>query len=108
MTTIRSKVAEIVATRSAALKRQDGAVASTLLDVLLRPSDVSENHLTDEEVTNQVMTFMVAGHETTSNALCWAFYLLAQHPDVEAKLRAEVVRRAEAHGGNSTAQTGCR
>ena len=39
-----------------------------------------------------MMTFMVAGHETTSNALSWAFYCLSQHSAVEAKLRAEVVR----------------
>ncbi len=37
------------------------------------------------------MTFLTAGHETTSNALSWAFYLLAQNPDAEKRLRAEVV-----------------
>ena len=48
--------------------------------------------MSEQEVTDQVLTFLVAGHETTSNALSWTFYLLSQHPDVERKLRDEVVR----------------
>jgi cytochrome P450 len=43
-----------------------------------------------QEVTDQVLTFLVAGHETTSNALAWTFYLLSHHPEVEHKLREEV------------------
>jgi len=39
----------------------------------------------------QTLTFMVAGHETSSNGLCWLFYLLAQNPRVEAKLKGRVV-----------------
>ncbi|GHO50628.1 hypothetical protein KSX_87910 [Ktedonospora formicarum] len=35
---------------------------------------------------------MVAGHETTSGALCWTLMLLAQHPDIEARLREEYAR----------------
>jgi len=38
------------------------------------------------------MTIFLAGHETTSIALTWTFYLLSQHRDVEAKLRAELDR----------------
>eukprot|EP00180_Rhodochaete_pulchella_P002188 Plantae.Rhodophyta-Rhodochaete_pulchella.ctg3289.p1 GENE.Plantae.Rhodophyta-Rhodochaete_pulchella.ctg3289~~Plantae.Rhodophyta-Rhodochaete_pulchella.ctg3289.p1 ORF type:complete len:206 (+),score=28.24 Plantae.Rhodophyta-Rhodochaete_pulchella.ctg3289:35-652(+) len=38
------------------------------------------------------MTFLIAGHETTSNALSWAFYLLSQHPEVAVKAREEVDR----------------
>ena len=36
------------------------------------------------------MTFFVAGHETTANALTWTWYLLSQHPDVETKLHDEI------------------
>jgi hypothetical protein len=39
-----------------------------------------------------VLQFLVAGHETTSNALAWAFFALDKHPEVEKKLREEVVR----------------
>ncbi len=41
---------------------------------------------------DEVMTIFLAGHETTSNALTWTWYLLAQHPDVTARLEDEVDR----------------
>jgi cytochrome P450 len=50
----------------------------------------------DRQLRDEVMTLLLAGHETTSNALTWTWYLLAQHPDVEAKLHAEL---AEVLGG---------
>jgi enediyne biosynthesis protein E7 len=46
--------------------------------------------LSDTELRNETITFLLAGHETTANALAWTFYLLSQHPDVEQQLRAEV------------------
>ncbi|KAK3705727.1 hypothetical protein LTR37_013170 [Vermiconidia calcicola] len=45
---------------------------------------------TDEELVNQMMTFLVAGHETTATAMNWALYLLCKHPDIQKKLRDEV------------------
>lgn len=47
----------------------------------------------DEELVNQMMTFLVAGHETTSTAMMWAIYLLCKHQDVQTKLRQEVHSR---------------
>jgi cytochrome P450 len=43
-----------------------------------------------QEVRDQVITIFMAGHETTSLALTWAWYLLSQHPAEEAKLHAEI------------------
>jgi enediyne biosynthesis protein E7 len=48
-------------------------------------STMSEHALIDE-----VMTLVVAGHETTASVLNWTWYLLAQHPQVEAALHAEL------------------
>ena len=48
-------------------------------------SAMSEHALIDE-----VMTLVVAGHETTASVLNWTWYLLSQHPDVEASLHAEI------------------
>ncbi|KAF4548105.1 Cytochrome P450-like protein 56 [Elsinoe fawcettii] len=45
---------------------------------------------TDEELINQLMTFLVAGHETTSTAMLWTIYLLCEHPEVQKKLREEI------------------
>jgi cytochrome P450 len=46
--------------------------------------------MSSEEVRNQVVTIFMAGHETTAVALTWTWYLLSQHPAVEAKLQAEL------------------
>jgi len=46
--------------------------------------------MTDEQIRDEAMTLLLAGHETTANALTWTWYLLSQHPEVEARLHAEV------------------
>jgi cytochrome P450 len=46
--------------------------------------------MTPKEVRDQVVTIFMAGHETTSLALSWTWYLLSQHPAVEARLHAEL------------------
>jgi cytochrome P450 len=46
--------------------------------------------MTPKEVRDQVVTIFMAGHETTSQALSWTWYLLSQHPTAEAKLHAEL------------------
>ena len=45
--------------------------------------------MTDSQLRDEVMTIFLAGHETTANALTWTFYLLSQHPTVEARLYDE-------------------
>ncbi|KAJ9640397.1 hypothetical protein H2201_002556 [Coniosporium apollinis] len=45
---------------------------------------------TDEDLVNQLMTFLAAGHETTASSLTWAVYLLCRHPDVQRRLREEI------------------
>lgn len=49
--------------------------------------------LTDAEIRDEAVTLLLAGHETTANALAFAFHLLASHPAVEARLHAEVDER---------------
>ncbi|KAK2590085.1 hypothetical protein QQS21_012238 [Conoideocrella luteorostrata] len=44
----------------------------------------------DENLVDQLMTFLAAGHDTTASALTWATYLLSCHPDVQTRLRNEV------------------
>jgi cytochrome P450 len=47
--------------------------------------------MTERELIDEVMTLVVAGHETTASALNWTWYLLSQHPDVDEKLNAELI-----------------
>jgi cytochrome P450 len=53
-------------------------------------SDQSYRGLTDQQVRDEALTILLAGHETTANALTWAWYLLSQNPEAEAKLHAEL------------------
>ncbi len=46
--------------------------------------------MTDKEIVDEITTLIVAGHETTASALNWMWYLLGAHPEVEAKLHAEI------------------
>lgn len=72
-------------------RRDSGEDRHDLLSMLLAAQDeASGAGLTDDEVRDEVMTLFLAGHETTANALTWTWYLLAQHPDVEQKLYAEL------------------
>src|SRR5262245_14903627 len=65
-----------------------------LLSMLLHATDDEGDGqgLTDEQVRHQAMTLFLAGHDTTGGALPWVWYLLARHPDVEARLVEEVER----------------
>ena len=49
----------------------------------------------DRELIDEAMTLVVAGHETTASALNWTWYLLATHPQVDARLAAEIAAAPE-------------
>lgn len=63
--------------------------ADDLLNLLLHASD-DEGELPLKRVRDEVTTFMLAGHETTANALSWMWYLLALNPDARDRMLAEV------------------
>lgn len=46
--------------------------------------------MTDSQLAKEIMTLIVAGHETTASTLNWTWYLLSHHPEVESKLSAEL------------------
>jgi cytochrome P450 len=48
--------------------------------------------MSDRQLRDEVMTMLIAGHETTANALSWIWYLLDLHPEEQERLREEVVR----------------
>jgi cytochrome P450 len=63
-----------------------------LLSMLLLAQDEEgeTGQMTDEQVRDEALTIFLAGHETTSNALTWTWYLLSQHPEVETRLHEEI------------------
>ncbi|MFD4725281.1 cytochrome P450 [Streptomyces seoulensis] len=76
-----------------AARRESGRGEGDLLDRMLETAHpVTGERLSAENVRKQVITFLVAGHETTSGALSFALYYLARHPEIAARARAEVDR----------------
>lgn len=61
-----------------------------LLSMLMLAEDEDGNRMSDKQVRDESVTIILAGHETTANALNWTWYLLAQHPEIEAKLHEEL------------------
>ncbi|KAI0364506.1 cytochrome P450 [Pilatotrama ljubarskyi] len=98
--------AQLIAEKKAAILREASEKKSTgfgreklqgrdLLTLLLKANmatDIPDSQrLSDEDVIAQVPTFLVAGHETTSTGTTWCLYALTQAPDVQRKLREELL-----------------
>jgi cytochrome P450 len=70
-------------------RRVEGRDVGDVLSMLLQAQDEG-NTMTDNQIHDQVLTFIAAGHETAQNTMSWTFYLLSQHPHVHEKLLAEL------------------
>ncbi|HUI95003.1 MAG TPA: cytochrome P450 [Xanthobacteraceae bacterium] len=79
--------------RFLAERRADPAERNDLLAMLLAARDPETGEgMSDKQLRDEVLTIFMAGHETTANALAWVWFLLAQHPDAEARLHDELDR----------------
>ena len=91
MAAIRRMRAEMQ--RIITLRRAETVEKVDLLDLLLKAQDSeTDRAMTDSELIENLLTFIMAGHETTANALTWAFWLIANDAGVEARLVDEVRR----------------
>ncbi|MEO0565561.1 MAG: cytochrome P450, partial [Chloroflexota bacterium] len=86
LTRIDALIHHIITTRRNADETYDDLL-QMLIDIV--DEDTGER-MTDAQLRDEVITLFVAGHETTATALTWVFKLLADHPDVLARLQAEV------------------
>jgi cytochrome P450 len=84
--TLNQFVGDIIRTR-----RQQSSAGTDLLGLLLSAQDSETGErMTELQVRDEVMSLLFAGHETTTSALTWTWYLLSQHPAVEDRVRTEV------------------
>ncbi|GGD65740.1 cytochrome P450 [Paenibacillus nasutitermitis] len=74
----------------AAARRNPAFYADSLLGLLLDTKDEHGHPIGDEEIRDQMMTMLLAGHETTANAMVWAFYALDQMGSADERLYQEV------------------
>ena len=72
-------------------RRRDEIEKRDLLSMLLTAQDEDDGGgMTDEQVRDEALTLFLAGHETTSNALTWTWYLLSQNAEKEAEFHREI------------------
>lgn len=77
--------------RIIAERRAHGRDEGDLLSMLMGATDESgSDRMTDAQLRDEVMTLFLAGHETIATAMSWTFLLLSQHPEVVARMRAEI------------------
>lgn len=70
-------------------RRRDPRPRGDLLQMLMDARDEDGNAMSDRQLKDEVMTLILAGHETTANAMIWTLALLTRHREVEARLVAE-------------------
>jgi cytochrome P450 len=73
-----------------AQRRSGGPGSEDLLARYLRARDDDGSQMSDKQLRDEMMTLLLAGHETTAVALTFCFYLLALHPEADARLAAEL------------------
>lgn len=72
-------------------RRDEQRVEHDFLSLMMQSRDKDTGKpMSDKALIDEVMTIIVAGHETTAGTLNWAWYLLSQHPETQAVLHAEV------------------
>jgi cytochrome P450 len=69
-----------------------------LLSKLIKVQADDGSIMTDKQLRDEIITILIAGHETTSNALTWTYYLLSQNPQIERRVFEEI---DSVLGGNS-------
>jgi len=93
---VRNAAEELVA-QARARMRADPLLATqprNMLEAMLAAAEQEGSGVTEREVAGNVLTMLLAGEDTTSNALAWLVWLLHRHPDVLARAREEVLRVA--------------
>lgn len=71
-------------------RREAGGERDDILAMLLEARHEDGSPMSEQELRDELMTLLVAGHETTASTLAWAFSRLPHHPDVMHRLGAEI------------------
>lgn len=74
-------------------EKKQKLAAKALDDLDILSVALESGGFTDEDLVNQLMTFLAAGHETTATAMTWTVYMLCLHPEMQDRLREEVRSR---------------
>ena len=81
----------------------DGEIENprNMIELLSSTIDPDGTTLSMQEIRDEIVTFIVAGHETVASALSWSWAILADNPDLQDRLAAEAQQAGESNGGAS-------
>ncbi|WP_019504118.1 cytochrome P450 [Pleurocapsa sp. PCC 7319] len=71
-------------------RTQDISDRQDILSLMMSARDETGGALSDSELRDELMTLMLAGHETTASAIAWSLYWVHRYPQIKAKLEAEI------------------
>ena len=83
-----------------AKKDENSVVGNDLLSRLIQVQGDDGNCMSDKQIRNEIITMLIADHETTSNALTWTYYLLSQNPQIEKRVFEEIDSVLGGNGGD--------
>jgi cytochrome P450 len=97
MQQLLQEVDELLYALIAQRRAAGGAGRDDVLTMLIEARDETGQQMSDVELRDELVTLLVAGHETTATSLSWAFHWILQRPDVQEQLHAEL-RQANGTG----------
>ncbi|MUG98436.1 cytochrome P450 [Scytonema sp. UIC 10036] len=86
----RAKAHQLLQEEIQERREQPDASRTDILSLLMAATDEDGQPMTDEELRDELMTLLIAGHETTATGLTWAIYWIHKLPEVKEKLQAEL------------------
>ena len=92
---IRQQIDELLYTEIDERREQPDPSRTDILSLLMSARDEAGQPMTNQELRDELMTLLFAGHETTATALSWALYWIHQKPEVRDQLLAELDRLGE-------------
>ena len=87
---LKQQVSQLLYAEIAERRHQADLTRTDILSLLMAARDEAGQPMTDQELHDELMTLLVAGHETTASALTWALYWVYTRSDVLARLRQEL------------------
>jgi cytochrome P450 len=85
-------VYQLIADRRTQIAAGKGSGVDLLGMLMEAVDDGTGQAMSDQQLRDEIITMVLAGHETTANLLAWTFMLLARHPEIERRVREEAIR----------------
>ena len=87
---IKQKINKIIEQEIQDRRQESELNHQDILSLLLSVKDEQEHGMTNEELRDQLITLLFAGHETTATAIAWSLYWIHRQPEIKQKLRQEL------------------